>query len=1175
MKTILKQFAKKASGRLALSAFAGLVAVSANAQTTVAITNPIPVIFGGAGITGVYPGYTNQLVAFTLEGGTDPVDLSVNVVGAPAGVTAGLVARHLSPNTPANISAVLQTTITTNVYLSVSMVNAPKGNYPLEIIASNTVTAVTFTNSTTLLVSPVVFTALNTSTDTNWSTAANWSAGAPVAGDSVKFQYTNAISATNAFFDTSIVLDSLTLLPQANNYRATNYFAPGVTVAVNGSNGFWAGPDVYTGIGVYNFHLTLVGAGAALVVTNPAAPFSIFSHTYQNSVGSTHNLSALDNLYVDVKRVGIGDGFLIYPKLQGSQPAEMGVYFLAKTNFIRASYVGDYTGAGTLMTNSIMFMNSAGNASGTGNPFVNMGISNLFYADSISVFSHQSGVDAAVMRFNPAFTNGNNAVAVFRGTNGGRMAWLGIGVESGGSGYTGRTRASGLNTTGGRLDLLVDTLVLSQNQTNRNGNYTRGDLVYPNGIVEANIARLGYQAPNGGFTPVNATGVRATLTVGGLGAIGSNAVMNVSGPMSMMEGLFTETAAGSSYVRVNVNNGGKLNVNNITWGTNVLTGVPNPAAGSFVSVAPGGQLTLTNTICSPAVPLPVLSVSNGAALNLHVTLGVTNAFVGNLIDATGAKINILSLTGFSPTVPATNALISYVTAGTHNISIGTYPSGYNNVTIFDNIVDKVIELRVQTNAPAVLRWKGYVNNVWDHTTANWQNTNSLAQVAFFDADSVIFDDAAGVPKVISIADSVIPNSSGVGIYMTNSTSAYAFENGGIGQIGTCSFVKDGSANFTNNVTGTETITFNGGVLLGSGGFGGVTIASTAAFNYAGAAAGAFVTAGSGFFNVGAVANGAFTIQGGAAVTNYGTVQGGALTINSNALLVNATGGWLKSIGSSGAINVAAGGTLVNVGDIGRDPINDGFQANTLTVSGTFKDMGVGNIYLTTATMNGGSTFLPGGDGIGTTHIRSVGGAGFPGRLTMLGGSTNLILVDFANPQTNTVVIASYTDFGGNTAVKSYDGCTVLFSNINTGAGVFALSQAFRPFTGPGGSDIGNEGLNTTNRYPIVSPFIPLANSKWDLSQVRDTSPNGTFVIASFPTTGTNVVSSFYKDGGNIVTYLQWPSEYIGWKIQQQTNELSAGLKTNWVTITTSSATNELYITNDAAIPATFFRMTYP
>jgi len=75
--------------------------------------------------------------------------------------------------------------------------------------------------------------------------------------------------------------------------------------------------------------------------------------------------------------------------------------------------------------------------------------------------------------------------------------------------------------------------------------------------------------------------------------------------------------------------------------------------------------------------------------------------------------------------------------------------------------------------------------------------------------------------------------------------------------------------------------------------------------------------------------------------------------------------------------------------------------------------------------------------------------------------------------------------------------------------------------------------------------------------------------------GTNVTVAFMNNGSNIVAHLQWPSDYIGWKLQQQTNSLSVGLSTNWTVISGSTTTNELYITNDAAINTSFFRMTYP
>ena len=1146
-----------------------LLAPSAKAQTTVAIANQPVRIFAGAGVTNVFPGYTNVQVNFTLAGGTDAIDLYVT--GAPAGSTAGLVTNGFDPKLASSILTNVRTTTTINAWLEINCTNAAKGLYPLTITASNEATASIVATVTTLLVVPVTFSAQIGSADTNWSTATNWSwgtSGAPVNGDDVKIQLVGANPQTNISFDTSATLDSFTVLPRGTIATNTLFVQPGVNIAINGTNGFWAGVDINPNADATErgLSMAMTGIGGSLIVTNPNAVFSMFGAAVGGGTKSVFDFSGLGNLRADVSQFGGGNGFLMLSTFTGTTPSQHGIYSLARTNVIRATYVGDYSGLGT-MTNSIMFLNNGGNNNGNFASQVNLGITNAIYADSISVISHGSGNANSSMRFNPAFTNANRCVALFRSPSAGRMAFFGVGVDTGLTSNGARTRGAGADFRGGRVDMSVNTVWLGHSRSNfpTAGNVAIGNLLFDRGVIDVNTLYAGYHH----YTNVSVP--QSTITVGGF--VGTNALLTVNTVLDLGHADFPLLAGDVS----TPTGFGKLviNTNGVVKANTIIAGAATTA--NSITIAVGGTLILTNTIATPLVPLPFLSVSNLGHLVLNVTSGTTNCFVTNLADVVGAKLDIASLSGFSPTVPATNALISYRTAGTHNISLGTFPAGYKNVSIVDNTAAQVIEVRIQTNAPAVLRWKGFVNNQWNHTDANWQDTNTLLQVKFFDADSVIFDDAAGVPKSVSVTDSVIPNSGGTGIYMTNSANgAYSFENGG-GAIGTCSMVKDGSANFTNNAIGTESITFNGGTLRGSGSLGGVAIASTAGIDYAGSVSGPTVISGNGYFNTGAVADGSFTLQGTASVTNYGTIEGGSLAVNGTARLVNQAGGWLKSIGFGGSANVAVGATLINVGDIGVDALfNPPGQANTLTVNGTFKEMGVGNIYLTTLTLNGGSTFKPGGDGIGTTQIKSASvGSGFPGRLTMLAGSTNIINVDFSNPQTNTLVVAQFTDFGGNTSTKAFDGCTVVMNNINTGAGVFANGQGFRVFTGPGGSDIGNEGLNTTNRYPIMSPYIPATNTKWDLSSLRDTSPNGVLAITGFPTTGTNITFSAFSDGTNLITHLQWDSSYIGWRLQQQTNSLSVGLYTNWTSVSGSAATNDIYITNSPAIDASFFRMVYP
>jgi len=55
----------------------------------------------------------------------------------------------------------------------------------------------------------------------------------------------------------------------------------------------------------------------------------------------------------------------------------------------------------------------------------------------------------------------------------------------------------------------------------------------------------------------------------------------------------------------------------------------------------------------------------------------------------------------------------------------------------------------------------------------------------------------------------------------------------------------------------------------------------------------------------------------------------------------------------------------------------------------------------------------------------------------------------------------------------------------------------------------------------------------------------------------------------------WPAQNTGWLLQVQTNELGAGLGTNWTTVGSSDSTNQTIIQPDAATPGVFYRLVHP
>lgn len=57
--------------------------------------------------------------------------------------------------------------------------------------------------------------------------------------------------------------------------------------------------------------------------------------------------------------------------------------------------------------------------------------------------------------------------------------------------------------------------------------------------------------------------------------------------------------------------------------------------------------------------------------------------------------------------------------------------------------------------------------------------------------------------------------------------------------------------------------------------------------------------------------------------------------------------------------------------------------------------------------------------------------------------------------------------------------------------------------------------------------------------------------------------------------LSWPQDHLGWRLQAQTNNLTAGIATNWFEVVGSSATNNVFIPIDLNNGSVFLRLIYP
>ena len=93
--------------------------------------------------------------------------------------------------------------------------------------------------------------------------------------------------------------------------------------------------------------------------------------------------------------------------------------------------------------------------------------------------------------------------------------------------------------------------------------------------------------------------------------------------------------------------------------------------------------------------------------------------------------------------------------------------------------------------------------------------------------------------------------------------------------------------------------------------------------------------------------------------------------------------------------------------------------------------------------------------------------------------------------------------------------------------------------------------------------------------VNNLSADGTITLLAPPlvTVNTNVTSITNRfDGSNLT--LSWPQDHIGWRLQAQTNALSAGLKGGWVDVAGANQTNLVVIPVTRTNATVFYRLIY-
>jgi hypothetical protein len=412
-----------------------------------------------------------------------------------------------------------------------------------------------------------------------------------------------------------------------------------------------------------NFHTTLINSG---VVLNCLSNFTVGTETFTTTTqavvatitgpGGTLNLNVTTNTTWNVRQ-GVASGTVTAgtPKatldLSGlgtfntvcrgialgvessSIRRAAGVLYLAKTNVIYAA--GEPTPGTTFGGNPAIYVGhntQANNQSSSGSAMY-LGTTNAIFSDYVVV--GRANQTNNLMAFNPGVLS-NNPGAYFRSFDGTDPVTVWAVGDNSSSGAISSASSGTNDFTGGRLDALVQTMIIGRGAQN-NGNNAAGagigTFTFNKGTLNVNTLYLGYQnlgtnIYSSGIGTMNVNSTNATLIV-------SNLVLGYATNTSIVTPSGALNVSGGSVVAKNISAGGGTATLRLT----------------------NASLTVSNTIGTPANRLTSIGITN-STLYFSVAGNATNAEVSSLSTGGTNLINIVSL----PTIasyPTQFTLIDY------------------------------------------------------------------------------------------------------------------------------------------------------------------------------------------------------------------------------------------------------------------------------------------------------------------------------------------------------------------------------------------------------------------------------------------------------------------------------------------------------------------------------------
>jgi autotransporter-associated beta strand protein len=742
------------------------------------------------------------------------------------------------------------------------------------------------------------------------------------------------------------------------------------------------------------------------------------------------------------------------------------------------------------------------------------------------------------------------------------------------AGTTGLRKAgSGSATVNFTANTFTGSTVISNGTLNALGGGAIGDtsaVTLANAVGASLVVSNGSAETIGSLAGGGTTGGNVTFT-GTLNMGGNNAATSFGGTITSVDGELNKLGTGS-FALSNSVDVGQFNVDNSTLnvtGTLIAEGgagsrirVGRNAGNAVMNVQPGGTVIANwSLIPGSDTSTGTINVNGGTVVHqggLNIYLGsgntgstgvlalasgvISNIVGGMILGEGGNSVGIYTQSGGTALLGSDVVVGQTAAANLFTMSGGTAESAMLRIALNSGAGDAVISGGTYTAGEVVV--------------ATGSSPTSTGTGSLTVSGAAVLN----VTNNLRVAFAGSATKSGA---LTNNGGTINITGGDIGlemsrwdALSGSLQLNSGSINLQNNT---------------SIAFGGQNNTGIASFDQAGGAVTFYSDGGTTIGGTGSL-NLALASGGGTYTYN---LNGGTLTVpriqKTAASLgtFNFGGGTLRAAANSGnfmegltAANVLTPGAIIDTA--GRDItvaqplVNDG-----IVEDGGLAKNGAGVLYL-----NGANTYT----NLTTVNAGALGGSGTIAGSVVVNSGGALAPGDAA--AIGTLTISNNLNLAGNLRVKvntgvspSNDVCTVLGSASYTGSGKSVIVTNLGPVLAAGNTfKLFSAGVSGAQNLTITGggAGVVWTNELATLGQIRVLS------AATVPTTPTSL--SYVVTPGNIT--LSWPSNYLGWSLQTQTNLRSVGLSTNWVTIPNSHTVTTTNFAVSPASPTVFYRLFY-